>query len=262
MAHLNSTIASQTTLPTPETDDVKHHIAPAQATNPRHKFLTIGLYGYLLLAAIMFVVLAFFAHSAPYFPIDLTLTRDLQAFNPPWFDLIMRLVNWMGFGLQAVAIISATVVVTFLVGWRWAALVGALDAASIWVFNILVGLIVDRPYPNASPAFDGLLIDLTKPSFPSGHATSYIAFYGFMCYLIFTRGTRAWLRVPLLIIFGAVVVLVGPSRAYMGRHWPSDVLASILLGSIWLALTIALYRWGAQTRIVRQHFKGEQPVGA
>ncbi|MEP7198597.1 MAG: phosphatase PAP2 family protein [Chloroflexota bacterium] len=247
---------------TDATADLKRRVAATSAPKPPHKFLTACLYAYLLLAAVAFVVLAFFAHGAPYFPIDLTLTRDLQSFNPPWFDLVMRSVNWMGFGLQSIAIISVTVIVTFLLGWRWEAVVGALDAAGIWAFNIVVGVIVARPYVQTSPAFDGMLVDLTKPSFPSGHATSYIAFYGFMCYLVYTRVTQAWLRLPLVILFGALVVLVGPSRVYMGRHWPSDTLASILLGSMWLVLTIYSYQWGKQSRFVRKHFTGEPSMGA
>lgn len=156
----------------------------------------------------------------------------------------MRSVNWMGFGLQSVSIIALTILITYLVGWRWEAVVGAIDAVGIWAFNILIGLIVGRPYPSANTDFGGILVDLTKPSFPSGQATSYIGFYGFMFYLIYTRLTRPWLRIPLLIMFGALVMLVGPSRVYMG--------------SIWLALTIYFYHWGQRQPFVRTHFKAEQ----
>ena len=80
-----------------------------------------------------------------------------------------------------------------------------------------------------------------------------------MCCLVYTRVKQPWLRIPLLILFGALVLLIGPSRPYMGRHWPSDVLASLFLGTIWLILTLYVYQWGkgrffthhAQSRDVR-----------
>jgi membrane-associated phospholipid phosphatase len=198
----------------------------------------------IVISAICFAVLAFTAHSVTLFSFDMPVTQALQHFNPPWFDLPMQAVNWMGFGLQAVALVSAVVLTMFLVGWRWEAVVCAVDAAGIWILNILVGIVVNRPHATPAELAQLLVHDFTEPSFPSGHVTSYIGIYGFVCYLVYKRVKQPWLRIPLLIFFGAVVVLIGPSRPYMGRHWPSDVLASLFLGTIWLILTLYVYQWG------------------
>jgi membrane-associated phospholipid phosphatase len=199
----------------------------------------------VLVAALAFAVLAFIAHTTLVFNFDIPVTLAVQQFNPGWFDVLMRMVNWMGFGLQAVALVSSVVVILFLVGWRWEALVCAVDAAGIWVLNLLIAMVVNRPYPTPGE-FGQVFSDLTRPSFPSGHVTSYIGIYGFVWFLVYTRAKQPWLRIPLLILLGALVLLVSPSRIYMGRHWPSDVLASVLLGGIWLALTLSMYLWSKQ----------------
>jgi len=38
--------------------------------------------------------------------------------------------------------------------------------------------------------------------------------------------------------------MIGPSRIYVGEHWASDVVAAYSLGSVWLALSVLVYRWG------------------
>ncbi len=51
-----------------------------------------------------------------------------------------------------------------------------------------------------------------------------------------------------------MIVLIGPSRMFLGEHWASDVLGGYLLGSLTLSLTIFFYRWG------KERFLVEQPV--
>ena len=218
----------------------------------------------MLVSALCFLALAYIAHNVTLFSFEIPVTQALRQFNPPWFDLLMNAVNWLGTGSEAVAFVFAVVIIMFLAGWRWAAVVCAVDAAGIWVLNILIGIVVNRPpLPQAelSQLFSGLTQPMTLPSFPSGHVTSFIGIYGFVCYLVYTRVKQPWLRIPLLIFFGALVLLIGPSRPYMMRHWPSDVLASLFLGTIWLILTLYVYLWG-KGRFVRHHASSRPVPGA
>ena len=93
---------------------------------------------------------------------------------------------------------------------------------------------------------------LDSYSFPSGHVLFYAAFFGFLCFLGSTLLKGSWLRALLLIGLGALIALVGLSRIHLGQHWFSDVLAAYLLGSVWLALTVYVYRWGKDRFLTRR----------
>ncbi len=50
------------------------------------------------------------------------------------------------------------------------------------------------------------------------------------------------LRYFILALCVALIVLVGPSRVYMGQHWASDALAGYALGFAYLLILIQAYR--------------------
>jgi undecaprenyl-diphosphatase len=80
-------------------------------------------------------------------------------------------------------------------------------------------------------------------SFPSGHATISVAFYGLLIYFIFRNSSsfKAW--IVLLSIAFAFWILIGISRLYLGVHYFSDVIAGYILGFLWLLLSISIIEW-------------------
>jgi undecaprenyl-diphosphatase len=80
-------------------------------------------------------------------------------------------------------------------------------------------------------------------SFPSGHATIAVAFYGFLAFLAM-RGTKRWEKSVNICFAGiAVVLLIGFSRLYLGVHYLSDVWAGYLVGALWLIAGISMCEW-------------------
>lgn len=99
-------------------------------------------------------------------------------------------------------------------------------ALLVTIVNKSIKHIIQRPRPE-----DILhLVNEGGFSFPSGHSITSMFVYGMLLYLIQTHVRNRKLRAALSIIAAIGIVLVGPSRIYLGVHYPTDVLAGWCLG--------------------------------
>jgi len=195
---------------------------------------------YVLIALLAFLLLAFLASSQAYFPIDLVITKALQALSSDWFASLMRLVSWPGYGPQVVFVVALVVFLLYRLGLHLEAIFSAAIAAGVQALTFLVKIIVRRPRP--SEDIVEVIRALSDFSFPSGHVSFYTGFFGFLLFLSFSLLKPSWKRTLLILTFGMLVALIGPSRIYLGEHWASDVLGGYLLGSICLLVAIWIYR--------------------
>jgi len=93
-------------------------------------------------------------------------------------------------------------------------------------------------------------------SFPSGHATVAVAFYGFLTYIVMRQAKRWETKVNICFAGIAVVLLIGFSRLYLGVHYLSDIWAGYLVGALWLIAGISLCEW------LRSGEAGRKPLAA
>ncbi len=217
----------------------------APASRARRRLEQGALLVYVLCASVLLFALAFSAHTTPFFPFDLTLERDIQAVHAGWFDLLMRAVGQPGYPPQVYLVVAAIVVLLFAFGLRWEAAAEAFAIVGIGAVGLVIKILVNRPRPSPSLVYvanPGL--DAGKFSFPAGHVESFVAIFGFLVFLLLVLGKPGIVRTLAIAFFLGLVVLIGPSRMYVGEHWFSDVVGGYLFGSAWLALTIYVYRWG------------------
>ena len=104
--------------------------------------------------------------------------------------------------------------------------------------NSIIKKIIRRPRPSIVH-----LVEVGGFSFPSGHSSSSIAFYGFLIYLVCKKCKNpVWKRVTVAFLI-VLILAIGISRIYLGVHYPSDVLAGFSFGLGTLILYINLIEW-------------------
>jgi undecaprenyl-diphosphatase len=139
-------------------------------------------------------------------------------------------------------IIALTVIAAGVCRWtfgRWreslVVIYAVIGETSIFMATTLL---IDRPRPDVPQ------LDVAPPtsSFPSGHTAAAVCFYGSVAAIVLWRNRNRWLGVLAVVISAAVPLTIACSRVYRGMHYPTDVLAGALLGTIWLAVVVIYVR--------------------
>lgn len=82
----------------------------------------------------------------------------------------------------------------------------------------------------------------TSWSFPSGHASGSLVFYGMLAYIAMVRLPPRW-HLPVAICALLLVLAIGATRVMLQVHYVSDVAAGYAIGLAWLALGVMLTEW-------------------
>jgi membrane-associated phospholipid phosphatase len=77
-------------------------------------------------------------------------------------------------------------------------------------------------------------------SFPSGHATTAVVFFGGVLYFIWSLPLTLPLHVALGIVTAAFVIGIPWSRMALSAHYATDVLGGLLSGGAWLCIMVAV----------------------
>ena len=220
------------------------------ASAPVRKYRTTLFQVTLLLIAGSFAVLTFLVKTMTSFAIDLQITEFIQLINIPFFALFMRLISWPGFLPQSVIITALIILLIYRFGLQWESLMALFATTLSTGVNVLVKDLIQRPRPTEGMV--NVISTLTSYSFPSGHVMFYLGYFGFVAFLVFSLLKPSLKRNLLLVLLCSLIILVGPSRIFLGQHWASDVLGAYLLGSLTLVMVIQFYRWGKTRFFVHQ----------
>lgn len=184
-------------------------------------------------------LLSAIAHARPFFAIDPPVERSVQALIPEPLGHVLDAVSWVGFPPHVDIVMGMGILVVLMLGYRWEAacltFAGITGAVSWFGMTLLVA----RPRPSSDLVHVERLLGLG--SYPSGHVLNLTAFFGSMFILTRIGMPATWYRTVMQCVSVVLIVCIGVARIYSGEHWPSDVLAGYLQGSIIVALTLLLY---------------------
>ncbi len=208
-----------------------------------------------------FAVLAVLAKANAYFSWDVRAADAVQSIPLPGMETLMRVVSFLGDGITSWVVVIAALLVFFARGRRSEAFGLLLSAAGGSTINRVVKYLVARPRPTMEHV--RVSGEWAHESFPSGHVTFYVCFFGFLFFVAFAllpKGSTA--RRVACGLAALPVLLVGVSRVYLGAHWPSDTLGAYLFSGLWLAFSVEMYRrWKHRATFHAEEKKASEVAG-
>ncbi|HCN17455.1 MAG: phosphatase PAP2 family protein [Psychrobacter sp.] len=170
---------------------------------------------------------------------DNSIIRLFAAIETPTLDAVYVFITELG----SVWFLTTLTVLILLWLWfkakdKWGALFFLIAVGGNGALTWLLKQLYERERPSINEAVDAIGF-----SFPSGHSMGSLVFYGFITYLIVRSTQKKLVKILAFIFFSIIIVLIGTSRIYLGAHFPSDVIAGYLAGTIWLTLCLLALEW-------------------
>lgn len=183
----------------------------------------------------LFVELASHVRSGATQTFDDSVMRWMAAHRIEWIERSLLEITSLGTGLVVMMIVAISALFLVATQHRFSAFLLLVASGGGIVFNAILKSSFDRERPR-------LFEWLTEPSsssFPSGHAMSSAIVYFTVAYLIARLERRRWMRALTITISLLLVLLISVSRLYLGVHYPSDVIAGVVIGLAWAGFCLA-----------------------
>ncbi len=210
--------------------------ALANPTHPESKGLAVLATLLIATTALSGLILGAVGGGNPFSGVDQAVFEALQSLRTPWADHLM--VHFSRLGDYQVLIPLILGMVAFLAWQRHWRTIGYWLAAAAFAFA--TAPLLKQGFRIPRPDLD--ITGLGSYAFPSGHVLRATVIYGFLSVMI-ARALSPRFRWLPYTVAGTLITAVAIARPYLGAHWLSDVLASLSLGLVWVALLgIAYHR--------------------
>ena len=211
-----------------------HSPSPLPNSPVRWRWVALGWVAAMLFGALYAIVLQAGSDWNVGAPWERSIMYWLQATYRRPIDDVFLVVPWVATHFTLIPIIFAAAA---WLKFRWKRNDLALQLVVVeigtWTLNQLPKMLYDRDRPQLWEHRG----QYAQASYPSGHAIAAIAVLFTIAAIVHRE--RGW-KWPYAVV--ALVLTVNLySRLYLGVHWPSDVVAGIGMGGIWLAATLKAF---------------------
>ncbi|SKB64877.1 undecaprenyl-diphosphatase [Maribacter arcticus] len=180
---------------------------------------------------------------------DTAITDHIISYRSPTLTSYFKFVTNVGDTYGYLIVLALFLIVSLFVTKRWKYVAQAtLVLALATISNMMLKRFIDRARPGIEH-----LVSVETLSYPSGHAMSAMAFYGFLIFLVTKFKIQKVAKFILIIVLVILILSIGISRIYLGVHFPSDVAGGFIAGFIWVVFCklifdlIELFRRDSQT---------------
>lgn len=201
--------------------------------------LLLLLVGLAMAGLFFFIELSIALQSREVEAFDTAVSDFFESMKSSFLDQFMNFITALG-SVWFLATLSILTLLFLLlkVKDKWTGVFFALAMGLGALSTKLLKLYFERERPPLPPG-----VDIETTSYPSGHALSALIYYGFIVYLVIQKGHSNVFIWTSAILASLLVVLIGASRIYLGIHYPSDVVAGLLAGAVWLFMCVAGLGW-------------------
>ena len=168
---------------------------------------------------------------------DTTITDYVISYRSPNLTSYFKFMTNVGDVYGYLIVLVIFLLLSLLVFKRWKYVVQAtLVLALATVSNMMLKRFIDRARPGIEH-----LVSVETLSYPSGHAMSAMAFYGFLIFLVTKFKIHKVIKYALIAILILLILSIGISRIYLGVHFPSDIAGGFIAGFIWVVFCVLVF---------------------
>ncbi|MEB8346151.1 phosphatase PAP2 family protein [Flavobacteriaceae bacterium KMM 6898] len=168
---------------------------------------------------------------------DHKITQYIISYRNPVLTRYFKFVTEVGDVHGYLIVLGISILLTAFIVKRWKYIAQiSLVLFLATLSNVMLKRFIDR----ARPGIEHLVVVKTL-SYPSGHAMSAMAFYGFLIYLVYRIKMNRILKLGLYVFLVILILSIGISRIYLGVHFPSDIAGGFIAGLIWVIFCILIF---------------------
>ncbi|AVR45520.1 hypothetical protein C7S20_09720 [Christiangramia fulva] len=187
----------------------------------------------------IFLIFTLIVIIVPTSILDVEFSEEIQEHNSPLLDTFMKAISWFGVTPVALCFVFGSALIFFLFRYRKEALF-IISTLTVTLVTFGIKLLINRPRPTADLV--NIVEHAQHQSFPSGHTSFYVTFFGFITFLMLRHPQiPREIRAAIISLCVFLILSVPFSRIYLGAHWFTDVGAGFVLGVLVLYAIIRIY---------------------